>query len=242
MPTDNKNLSTGKPVVFVVAHPDDVAFYMGGTALLLKENYRLHVICATRGERGYTWNGPGPMPPNEEIASIREAEEREACEMLGASITFLGIIDGEVYAEREVIEQVAKMLLRIRPAALFTHGPQEKSDHAAVYQIALQALYKANLFWETEMYMPLQDGTTHNYRCADIFVNISNVIAQKRKLVACHRSHHKEPDSVEHIIAHDVILGKLAICDYAEAYMTGLPLMAQRWNRKAGSILMELTR
>jgi hypothetical protein len=37
-----------------------------------------------------------------------------------------------------------------------------------------------------------------------------------------------------------VLLGKLSMCDYAEAFMTGLPLVARRWNRKAGSILMEL--
>ena len=45
-------------VVFVVAHPDDVAFFMGGAALLLKDRCKLHVICATRGERGYPWKGP----------------------------------------------------------------------------------------------------------------------------------------------------------------------------------------
>ncbi len=41
-----------KPAVaFVVAHPDDVAFLMGGTAWLRKDRYQLHVICASQGER-----------------------------------------------------------------------------------------------------------------------------------------------------------------------------------------------
>jgi LmbE family N-acetylglucosaminyl deacetylase len=225
---------TGDPrqaVVFVTAHPDDVAFFMGGTALLLKERYDLHVICATRGERGHG-------APSEEVARTREAEEREACAMLGASITFLGLSDGEIFAERPVVERVADMLRTIRPVAVFTHGPQAKPDHAAVYIIALQALYVAELFWEVEMYMPLQDGETRHGRYADLYVNVSSVIEAKRALVACHRSHHREAGSVESIIAHDALLGRLAWCDYAEAYMTGLPLMGERWNRKAGSILL----
>ena|GEM_PF-5257049 len=36
------------PVVFVVAHPDDVAFSMGGTARLHKDRYHLHVKWKTR--------------------------------------------------------------------------------------------------------------------------------------------------------------------------------------------------
>jgi len=235
-------MSTGQPssparpaVVFVTAHPDDVAFFMGGTALLLRDRYQLHVIVATRGERGRG-------APSEELAAIRESEEREACRMLGAPVTFLGLADGAIYAEREAVERVAAMLREIRPVALFTHGPQAKPDHAAVYLLALQALERAKLFWETEMYMPLQDGETRHGRYADLYVNVTAVIDEKRALVACHRSHHKDAGSVEHIIAHDVLMGKLCLCDYAEAYMTGLPLVARRWGRKAGSILMELDR
>jgi LmbE family N-acetylglucosaminyl deacetylase len=240
MPNDQTTPASKPSIVFVTAHPDDVAFFMGGTAALLKERYKLHVICATRGERGYEWKGPGPTPPNEEVASMREKEEHIACDMLDASLTFLGLSDGEIYAEQEVVERVAEMLRKIRPVALFTHGPQSKPDHAAVYMIALQALHLADLFWHVEMYMPIQGGETYHGRYADLYVNISSVIEQKRALIACHHSHHKHADSVDKLIAPSAMLGKLAWCDYAEAFMTGLPLMARRWNRKAGSILMEL--
>ena len=39
-------------ILFIVAHPDDLAFGMGGTALLMKDKFKLHIFCATRGERG----------------------------------------------------------------------------------------------------------------------------------------------------------------------------------------------
>jgi LmbE family N-acetylglucosaminyl deacetylase len=90
-------------IVFVVAHPDDLAIIMGGTALLLKDRYQLHVLCASKGERGYPWKGVGRLKPiNPEIATIRAKEEKAACAMLGANLTFLGQIDGEIFAGREV--------------------------------------------------------------------------------------------------------------------------------------------
>jgi LmbE family N-acetylglucosaminyl deacetylase len=227
-------------IVFVVAHPDDVAFYMGGTAVLLKDRYQLHVLCATRGERGYAWTGPGRIPPNPELAQIREDEEREACALLGASLEFLGVIDGDVYAERPVVERVADILIRLRPVAVLTHGPQEKPDHAGAFLIALQALQKSGLLSDTEMYMVLQHGTSTHCRYADLYVDISGVIDQKRNLIACHRSHHVEPDSVEHWIEPNAVIGRMAWCKYAEAFISAHPPMARRGGRKTGSILLEL--
>jgi LmbE family N-acetylglucosaminyl deacetylase len=225
-------------IAFVVAHPDDVAFFMGGAATLLKDSYRLHVLCASRGERGYVWSGKGIAPPNEEVARTREAEEREACAILDASLTFLGLIDGEIYAEREPIERVAATLRELKPSALFTHCPLSKPDHAAASLIASQALHAAGLFWECEMYMCTQDA--FNGRTPDLYVNTTAVIEQKRALIACHRSHHTTPGSIEHWIDQDRLYGKLAWTDFAEPYWCSLPLMGQRWKRKAGSILMEL--
>jgi LmbE family N-acetylglucosaminyl deacetylase len=225
---------TRKPVVFMTGHPDDVAFFMGGTAVLLAKRYQLHVIVATRGE---CRDGA----PSEAVAATREAEERECCAMLGATVEFLGLNDGFICATRAAVENVAEILKRIRPVALLSHGPQSKPDHAAVCILALQALYKAELFWETEMYMNLQDGESRHGRYAPLYVNISSVRDEKRALVACHRSHHPDPSSIEHFMDHDKLIGKLAWCEYAEAFMPGLPLVNERWDRRAGSVLLELS-
>jgi LmbE family N-acetylglucosaminyl deacetylase len=233
-------MSERRAIVFVVAHPDDVAFFMGGTALLLAERYRLHVLCASRGERGYPWTGTGRPPPNEEVARVREQEERECCAMLGASLEFLGLVDGDIYAGRAVVERVAARMRELRPAAVFTHGPQSKPDHAAGSMIALQALQRSGLFWESELYLVMQDAETTHGRYADCYVNISSVVERKRALIACHRSHHTTPDSVEHWIAPNALLGKLAWCEFAEAFQSAHPPMASRWGRRAGSILMDL--
>ena len=126
-------------IVFVVGHPDDVAFFFGGTASLLKDRFNLHVLCASRGERGYDWTGEGMAPPSAEVAQARSAEEAESCRLLDAQLTFLGQLDGEIFAGREVCHAVAGMLADLKPVALFTHHPLEKQDHSATFGIALAA-------------------------------------------------------------------------------------------------------
>jgi LmbE family N-acetylglucosaminyl deacetylase len=227
-------------VALVVGHPDDVAFFFGGTAWLLKDRYNLHVLCASRGERGYDYSGPGLAPPSEDVARIRSGEEAEACRLLGAELTFLGQMDGEIYAGREACEKVAGILSSLKPAAVFTHHPLEKKDHSATFGIALQALQLANLFWNTELYMTVNYGSTYNAKTIDVCVDISSVIERKRDLIRCHKHHIKSETDVEQWVEPNRMLGRMAICDYAEGYTSALPVVNQRWKRKAGSILLDL--
>ena len=231
---------TKPAIAFVVAHPDDVANAMGGTALLLKDAYRLHIVCATRGQRGYA--GAAQHGPSAELAATREAEERAAAAYIDAEVTFLEMMDGEIFADRAACEEVAGILGRLKPRALFTLDPYDKPDHAAAAQIAVHALELAGRFWETEIYGTVwPGGGVRRPDLIDVFVNISAVIAEKRAMVACHRTQLPGGTDVESVIRRNVLLGRLAWCEYAEAYRAWLPLMGRRWNRKAGSVLMELT-
>jgi hypothetical protein len=68
---------------------------------LLKDRYRLHVFCASKGERGYA-DPQGrtglAKPPSEALAATRAAEEAEACRLLGAELCFLGQADMAINA------------------------------------------------------------------------------------------------------------------------------------------------
>ncbi len=227
-------------IVFVVGHPDDVPLSFGGTAWLLKDLYRLHVLCASKGERGYHYEGEGRTPPSEEVGATRAAEEARSCAMLGAELRFLGQIDGDIYAGPEVSGLVAGMLSELKPAAVFTHWPFDKPDHAACYGIAARALHLAKLFWTTELYMPVGTGTEYKNFMPDVYVNISSGIERKRELIRCHKRHSATEEEVESWLTPNRHLGRLSWCDYAEAYASGLPMMAERWKREAGSILMKL--
>jgi LmbE family N-acetylglucosaminyl deacetylase len=227
-------------VVYIVAHPDDIAHSLSGTALLLKDRCRLHVICASRGERGYAWTGHGLPPPSEEVGARREAEERAACRLLDASVEFLGLIDGEIRAERAAVARVAQRLRELRPAAVFGLGPREKPDHAAMSLLALQALHQAELFWTTEFWLPLRHTETRSDQYHAVFVDFSAVVEAKRALIRCHRSQNPDEAHVEGVLDRNRLLGQLAGCEYAEAYAPALPPMAQRWKRRAGCLLLDL--
>lgn len=232
-------------ILFIVAHPDDIAFSCGGTAWLLKQQYDLHVLCASKGERGYPGasSKPGSLPePSSEIANIRAKEEQDSCDLLGASLTFLNQIDGEIHPDRETCNQVSSILSELKPKAVLTHGPFEKKDHNATFSIAYQALCLSNLFFETDLCMFFQDAGTYNMQSPCIFVNIDEVIEHKIELIKCHKSHFIDEATPDDIIVRNHRLGSQTFCDYAEAFTSPFPMINKRWGRKpeCGRILLDL--
>ena len=91
---DSAGNTVKETVYFFNAHPDDL---IGSAGMALRPadtgRYTLEVFDLTRGERGLTEAGV----PMAECASMRTAEEEQACAMLGTTPRFLGEIDGKVY-------------------------------------------------------------------------------------------------------------------------------------------------
>jgi LmbE family N-acetylglucosaminyl deacetylase len=231
-------------IAFVVAHPDDVAFGMGGTAWLLKARHRLHVFCASRGERNYV-DPQGrtglAKPPSEELGATRAAEEAEACRLLGAELRFLGQADMEVSASRQAIHELAEPLAALKPVAVFTLWPVNTPDHVAASALTIQTLRLAGIFHTTEVYFfEIGLGGATNQFIPDLYVNISEVIEQKRRLIRCHRSHGPLEETVETYTRDNALRGRFARCDYAEAFKTPDPVVNQRWGRKARYLLLDL--
>jgi len=237
---------TARPaVVFITAHPDDVAFACGGAAWLLKDRYRLHVLCASKGERGYRrqrGRRGGPTPPSAAFGAIRAAEEQAACELLGASLTFLGQIDGDIHPDKPVCDTVAGILTTIAPVAVITHGPFEKKDHSATFSIAYQALHLSGRFWETDLCMLHQMDGSYSLHYPCILVDISAVIEQKKALIRCHRSHLDDENAVDRLIEQNRVFGRMTFCEYAEAFVSPFPMVNKRWGRtpECGRILLDL--
>src|SRR5438132_466576 len=78
----------------VFAHPDDAEFGSAGTvASWTRAGTEVRYVCVTDGSAGS--NEPGIV--REELAELREAEQRAACGVLGVEdCAFLGIPDGTV--------------------------------------------------------------------------------------------------------------------------------------------------
>ena len=228
-------------VVFIGAHPDDIIM-AAGTLLLLKERYQIHDFCLTRGQRGYQLDGLRPdalaKPPRDDIAAIRSEEEAAVCRMLNADLLFFDQMDGELFAGRALCERVAAELQRINPAAVIALWPLVKSDHAAASHIARHALYLADLIWTTELYMPLLYGEDYSCPAPNIYVNISSVLDRKLELARCYQSQFGEHGAAW-IAEQSKVHGRYAWCEHAEPFASGLPLLATRWNRKAGCVLLD---
>jgi LmbE family N-acetylglucosaminyl deacetylase len=231
-----KSSNISESVVFIVAHPDDVANAMGGTAWLLREKYNLHVFCATRGQRGIAGKTP------EEAASIREQEEVAVCRKLNASLTFLDQMDGEVYCDRETCRIVAEELKRLQPKAIFTLWPVNRHhDHIAAYDIAMQAIKYSGISRDTDVYMGENDigGVTRQFD-PDILVDISDVIEQKKELVRLHQSQHPDEEAVNQVIGRNVFRAKFAQCAYAEAFKLTAPVTVRQSGDVTGAVLLNI--
>lgn len=225
---------TEKSVVFICAHPDDLTVAAGTMFLLKRKGYRLYDFCLTRGQRG---KSPGE---GLDTGDVRTKEEEAACALIGAELTMFDQMDGELYAHREICEDVAERLKKIEPAAVITLWPLEKPDHSAAFSVAHHALRLSDLYFTTELYMADADGGAYRFQ-PDLYVNISNVIDDKKALIRCYPSQMSE-GAVNAIAGRNRREGHLSWCEYAEGFKTAVPLMGTRWNRPAevGRVLLDL--
>lgn len=119
---------------------------MGGTlAKYSAEGVETHLVCATRGERG--WFGPeAEYPGLEALGRIREAELRNACYALGVkSLIFLDCLDGDVDLAdpSRIISRIVEHIRSIKPQVIVTFPPDGNyghPDHIAVGQFTSAAV------------------------------------------------------------------------------------------------------
>ena len=189
----------------VFAHPDDAEFGSAGTvAAWTREGTHVAYVCVTDGSAGS--NEPGVT--RAELAPVREAEQRAACEVLRVEeCVFLGIPDGTVEVTLGLRRAITREVRRFRPNVLVIPDPSRlwdeerryinHSDHRAV---GLACLAVANpdastrpMFSELEqegiepfeianLWMPIWGGDV------DTFVDISETIETKIEALRCHKS------------------------------------------------------
>ncbi len=130
----------------VFAHPDDESMGMGGTlAKYSVEGVETHLVCASRGERG--WFGPEEQDPGpERLAQIRTKELENSVRELGLTgLHFLNYIDGEVDRANPlgIIGRIATHIREIKPQVVVTFPPDGNyghPDHIAIGQFTGAAI------------------------------------------------------------------------------------------------------
>jgi N-acetyl-1-D-myo-inositol-2-amino-2-deoxy-alpha-D-glucopyranoside deacetylase len=125
-------------------HPDDEMFASGLLAWCAEHGAEVHLLCATRGERGADRHGR--ITRDVELAAHRSGELAAACAVLGiAPPAFAELPDGGVAtADRAAaVALVRDHVARLRPALVVSLGPDGAyghRDHLAWTEIVAAAI------------------------------------------------------------------------------------------------------
>lgn len=146
-PAADLDTDAGPPagLLAVFAHPDDEQFGTAGALLAcVKRGVPVQVLCATRGDAGEIADPSFATP--ETLGTVREAELRDACDLLGFAAPIVwDYRDGhlaEVDPERLATE-IAEIIRRLRPCVVLTfdaNGGYGHPDHMIIHQATRAAI------------------------------------------------------------------------------------------------------
>jgi LmbE family N-acetylglucosaminyl deacetylase len=221
----------------VFAHPDDAEFGTAGTiAAWTRAGTEVAYVSVTDGSAGS--NEPGS--DRDELARIREAEQRAACEVLGVKdVSFLGWRDGYVEVTLDLRKAITREVRRFRPDVLIAPDPVRFWDdertyinHADHRAVGIACLNVVNPDAPTRPQFPeLQDEGLQPFEIAnlwigafggdvDTFVDITDTIEAKIEALQCHRSQIHDWPVGDWVRARAKDRGALAGVDYAESFRT----------------------
>ena len=130
-------------VLVITPHPDDAEFGVAGTVARWTRQGKqaVYVVC-TNGNKGT--NDPGVTP--DELAEIRQKEQRAAAEVLGVrEVEFLGYPDQGLEDTPEFRKELVRMIRRYRPATVVTADPYRRyiwhRDHRIAGQVTIDAVF-----------------------------------------------------------------------------------------------------
>ena len=177
-----QELLAKKTVLAVVAHPDDLEWYIGGTLRLLANNGAdVQVVVATDGEKG-----PNRVK-SPDLAATRRAEQAKAGAVNGYTrIHSLGLPDRGVAADPRFVPEVTRIYGEVRPDAVFVFDPAYPAlpylhvDHQGSAREFLK-------FWNT---LPTGKPPVYLFqtRRPGVAMDIGSVIDTKARAMAQHLS------------------------------------------------------
>ncbi len=192
---------TVERILVVAAHPDDIDFGAAGTvASWTQAGIAVSYCIVTSGDAGGFDD-----TPREQMAPLREAEQRAAGAAVGVSdIEFLGYPDGAVEVSQDLRRDLSRSIRRTRPDRVVLPSPERNwarlpashPDHLATGEAAVRAVYPdaRNPFAHPEL---LADGfpawtvpeiwlmaDPH----ADHYVDVTDTVEQKLAALRAHAS------------------------------------------------------
>ena len=180
-------------VLAIGAHPDDLEFMCAGTLLKCRDRGdNIFVALTTSGN-----TGSNTIPTKEENAAIREAEQLECCRHYGAQTMFLRFDDEGLLDTAETRRAVLNAIRWADPDLILCNPPWDPSpDHGMTGKLVTEVLLSVGGKLHPSDYPPLEkmpsvffyNGDLSQDIVPDIFVDITDVIEEKRQLCLTHRS------------------------------------------------------
>ncbi len=186
-------------VLAIAAHPDDIEFMMAGTLLRLREaGFSIHYMNLANGSCGTAVDDAAA------IVLKRTAEARAACDRIGAVWHPPIVNDLEVYHTNDQIGKVCSVIRQVRPRLILTQSPYDyMEEHMNACRVAVTAAFCRGMrnYPVSPFVSPISDDVTiyhalpHGLRGplrerirVGQYVDITPVLAEKREMLACHRS------------------------------------------------------
>ena len=203
-----------RPRVFAIAaHPDDIEFMMSGTMMLLRDQgWELHYMNIGNGCYGTA------VDPPEVSARKRKEEAKEACRLIGATHHESLCDDLAIFYTEEMIAKVMHPIRQVRPRIMLLQSPQDyMEDHQNAARLAVTAAFCRGMPYygsdpplepvsdEVTIYHALPYGLTDPLRQQirpGQYVDVTSVMAEKRRMLACHRSQKEWLDTSQGLDAY----------------------------------------
>ncbi|MGB2895438.1 MAG: PIG-L deacetylase family protein [Anaerolineales bacterium] len=206
-------MTTFDQVLVVLAHPDDPEFFCGGTIARWAASGRKITYCLlTRGDKG----SDDETLSTQELAEIREAEQRAAAKVLGVhEVMFLHELDGYVLPTLELRRDIVRVVRQVKPQVVVTCDPTNffpsntyinHADHRAAGQVTLDAVYPAA---RSALYFPelSNDEGMQPHKVREVYVSgaqhpnitvdITEYFNQKVAALSKHQSQIKDIPALE---------------------------------------------
>ena len=228
-----------KRVFAIVAHPDDIEFMMAGTLIRLQRGgYEIHYMTVANGSCGSIRHDA------ETIVRIRRQESIDAAELVGAVYHESLVNDGEIFYELPTLKRMTSIMRDVAPHVVLTHPVEDyMEDHMNTCRLAVTAAFKrgipnypvdpprAAVNEPVTVYHALPYGLRDPLRrpvTPGLYVDIGDVLATKREMLATHASQKEWLDASQGI---DSYLDTMEEMSREVGRMSGRFEYAEGWTR-----------
>jgi LmbE family N-acetylglucosaminyl deacetylase len=181
----------------IMAHPDDIDFGSSGSvAKWVSEGWTVYYVLATSGDKG-----THGKETRQELAAMREEEQRAAARVLGVKeVFFLGYPDGWLQATPELRGEIVRLLRIYKPDVVLTFDGFRPSfnhnDHRNIGIAVRDALFPAvrdHLYYAEQAEEGLGAVRVNELLLVgseqpNLFVDVSAFLEQKVDAILSHAS------------------------------------------------------